>query len=70
MSITAEDRQTVRAAYGYSCGYCGVPETDIGGDLQIDHYRPITKGGEDDLDNLVYACVHCAIVSRAIIGLM
>lgn len=59
MSITAEDRQTVRAAYGYGCGYCGVPETDIGGELQIDHYRPITKGGKDNLDNLVYACVHC-----------
>ncbi len=59
MSITAEDRQVIRNAYGYCCGYCGVLESDIGGKLQIDHYRPITRGGGDDQDNLVYACVHC-----------
>jgi 5-methylcytosine-specific restriction endonuclease McrA len=59
MSITTEDRQAIREAFGFCCGYCGVSESDIGGELQIDHYRPSTKGGEDSLDNLVYACVHC-----------
>jgi len=59
MSITNEDRQAVRDAYGYCCGYCGVSESDIGGDLQLDHYRPVARGGSDDLDNLVYACEHC-----------
>lgn len=59
MSITAENRAAVQSAYGYCCGYCGVSEIDIGGELQIDHYRPRTKGGSDDVDNLVYACSHC-----------
>lgn len=59
MSITSEDRRAIREAYGYCCGYCSVSESDIGGKLQIDHYRPATKGGEDNLNNLVYACAHC-----------
>jgi hypothetical protein len=59
MTITTESRQAVREAYGYRCGYCGVSESDIGGELQIDHYQPITKSGADSPDNLVYACVHC-----------
>jgi len=59
MSVTAERRAAVRVAYDYRCGYCHVPESDIGGQLQIDHYRPLSKGGSDDVDNLVYACSHC-----------
>jgi len=59
MSITLSDRQAIREAFGFSCGYCGVSESDIGGQLEIDHYRPVTKGGNDQLNNLVYACVHC-----------
>lgn len=59
MTITMEDRQTVRTLYDHRCGYCGVSESDIGGELQIDHYQPITKDGGDSLHNLVYACVHC-----------
>ena len=59
MSITAQDRQEVRQTHNFRCGYCGVSESDIGGQLEIDHYRPTTKGGRDNLDNLVYACVHC-----------
>ena len=27
--------------------------------MQVDHYQPVTKGGSDDFDNLVYACSHC-----------
>ena len=59
MTITMESRQIVREAYDYRCGYCGVSESDIGGELQVDHYQPATKNGADSLDNLVYACVHC-----------
>lgn len=59
MTISPEDREVVRAAYGYRCGYCGVSEFDIGGKLQIDHYQPTAKGGSDGRENLVYACVHC-----------
>jgi hypothetical protein len=59
MSVTADIRELVRAAYDHCCGYCGVQEKDVGGLLEIDHYRPVATGGDDDLANLVYACVHC-----------
>lgn len=49
----------VRQRYQQCCGYCGVSETDAGGELTVDHYRPVTAGGEDGEDNLVYACFRC-----------
>ena len=27
--------------------------------MTVDHYRPLSAGGNDDLDNLVYACIRC-----------
>lgn len=59
MSITIEERREIREAFNYCCGYCGVTESDIGGELEIDHYQPSTRGGGDEVNNLVYACVHC-----------
>ncbi len=52
-------RESIRALYGFRCGYCGVTETEAGGQLEIDHFRPRSHGGEDALDNLVYACPTC-----------
>ena len=51
--------QTVRERYAFCCGYCGVSETDVGGELTVDHFRPISAGGDDSDANLVYACVRC-----------
>lgn len=51
--------QTVRQRYNFCCGYCGVSETDAGGDLTVDHFHPASAGGSDQIDNLVYACVRC-----------
>lgn len=59
MTITADIRSLVRARYKRCCAYCGVSETDVGGELEIDHFRPIVHGGTDHLDNLVYACTTC-----------
>ncbi|MGE0825235.1 MAG: HNH endonuclease [Candidatus Binatia bacterium] len=59
MTLTAEVRKTVRTAYNYRCGYCGVPESWAGGELEIDHFCPLSRGGPDTLDNLVYACTSC-----------
>ena len=28
--------------YNYQCGYCTVRETDVGGELEIDHFQPGT----------------------------
>lgn len=51
--------QTVRQRYAFRCGYCGVSEVEVGGELTVDHFRPVSAGGEDREENLVYACVRC-----------
>lgn len=59
MAIALETRAAVRTAYGGRCGYCGVHETAVGGELELDHYHPRAAGGSDDIENLVYACTAC-----------
>lgn len=59
MAISAEARATVRTAFGGRCGYCGVSETSVGGELEIDHFHPQAAGGSDDIENLVYSCTAC-----------
>ncbi len=49
----------VRQRYDFRCGYCGVSETSSGGELTIDHFRPVSRNGDDSDDNLVYACNRC-----------
>lgn len=52
-------REQVRQRANYACEYCGVSETDCGGELTIDHFQPKSFGGSDDQDNLVYCCTRC-----------
>jgi hypothetical protein len=52
-------REAVRLAYKYRCGYCSVQEEETGGKLEIDHFHPRSRGGGDDLGNLVYCCPIC-----------
>lgn len=59
MSLSSETRSAVRVAFDYRCGYCGVTEIWAGGELEIDHFRPVARGGSDALTNLVYACASC-----------
>jgi len=49
----------VRGRYGGCCGYCGVSEEDAGGEFTVDHFIPISDGGDDSDDNLVYCCFRC-----------
>ena len=51
--------KTIRDRFERRCGYCGVSEITVGGELTIDHYRPQAADGNDDQDNLIYACVRC-----------
>lgn len=39
----------------YTCQYCHV----IGGILEVDHVIPISRGGTNELSNLVTACRRC-----------
>lgn len=59
MAVGTETRAAARAAYGDRCGYCGVHETSVGGELEMDHFHPLVAGGSDEIENLVYACTAC-----------
>ena len=56
-----ECRRYIRKDFNKRCAYCGIREGDLAGedDFQIDHFIPISKGGEDLYDNLFYSCVTC-----------
>jgi hypothetical protein len=36
-----------------------VSETQVGAELTIDHFQPLSHGGSNDPDNWVYACHAC-----------
>ena len=59
MTIAAELRRHVREHAQFACEFCEVTETDTGGELTIDHFRPRTKGGHDETDNLLCCCTRC-----------
>ena len=42
----------------FRCRYCGKGPTD-GVDIEIDHVQPVSKGGQDEIANLVTACWKC-----------
>lgn len=57
--MDASQREGVRERYAYSCGYCGVHESDVGAILTVDHHHPTVHGGTNDDENLVYCCHRC-----------
>lgn len=52
-------RDAVRERFAFQCGYCGVHEDALGARLTIDHFQPVSQGGTNDIENLVYACHAC-----------
>lgn len=54
MTIPADLRKQIRQYANFACEFCGVTETDTGGQLTLDHYQPKAKGGEDRFENLLY----------------
>jgi 5-methylcytosine-specific restriction endonuclease McrA len=47
-------RREILSAWAGRCAYCGTE-----GDHDLDHVVPRARGGHDDVDNLVPACVPC-----------
>lgn len=43
---------------GFRCRYCGARPID-GVRLTVDHIKPRSKGGTDDIENLLTACSSC-----------
>lgn len=52
--FTREDWNRCLDAFNHSCAYCGSK-----GDLQQDHFVPLSKGGPYTRTNIVPACVSC-----------
>ena len=48
-------RELVFKRDNYTCQYCG----KVGGKLEADHVMPFSKGGSNELSNLVTACRKC-----------
>lgn len=42
---------------GFTCQYCGRTPPEVV--LEIDHVKPVSKGGTNDITNLVTACREC-----------
>src|SRR5690606_18117644 len=47
-------RRQVHERDYYACRYCGARQA-----LVVDHVVPVSRGGENELDNLVTACTSC-----------
>lgn len=57
MALTKKIRFEVFKRDGFKCGYCGqTPPAVI---LEIDHIEAISKGGSDDINNLLTSCFDC-----------
>ena len=54
-SLTAETKRTVLDRFDNSCANCGEKETY----LEIHHIVPLSRGGTDNIGNLVPLCWNC-----------
>lgn len=58
-SIPPAVLERVRQAAGFRCGYCHTQQKYLGARLEIDHIKPLAKGGTDDESNLWLAWPIC-----------
>lgn len=57
--IPEKIRNQVADRAGLRCEYCQVCESDSFLRFEIDHIISLKHGGENDPENLAYACPHC-----------
>lgn len=58
-----EVRLAVQAKTNGRCWYCG--QIDKERSMHIDHVKAFSRGGSDDINNLVWACRECNMGKRA-----
>ena len=56
-SLSKKTRFEVFKRDGFQCAYCGQSPPSVV--LEVDHIEPISKGGTDDVNNLITACFDC-----------
>lgn len=59
-SSSPEDIATIRMLQENRCHYCGVDLTAVQ-EPHLDHFIPLSRGGSNNPDNLVWACPTCNI---------
>ena len=57
MSLSKKIRFEVFKRDGFKCQYCGQTPPSV--TLEVDHINPVSKGGEDDINNLITSCFDC-----------
>ena len=55
-------KKEIRRRDGDGCGYCGIPLSQI--EVHLEHIRPASKGGGDELENLLLACEFCNMAKQ------
>jgi hypothetical protein len=53
--VSSSKKLAILKRDNYTCGYCA----KTGVELEIDHIKPVSKGGTNDLSNLITACKKC-----------
>jgi len=56
-SISKSIRFKVFKRDSFSCQYCGATPPSVV--LEVDHIHPVSKGGNNSLDNLITSCFEC-----------
>ena len=56
-SISKKIRFEVFKRDSFQCQYCGKSSPDVV--LNVDHIKPVAKGGDNDITNLITACFDC-----------
>lgn len=56
-SIPSQVRWSVLSRDRFTCRYCARSAPDV--ELRIDHVKAVSKGGTNDIENLVTACHDC-----------
>ena len=57
-SLKKKRKMIVLSRDGHRCQYCGLTVQD-GATLEVDHMKPLSKGGLDRMSNLITTCREC-----------
>jgi 5-methylcytosine-specific restriction endonuclease McrA len=58
-TLTAQEWQDILTFHNHACVYCGAT-----GNLEMDHFHPLSKGGDFTKNNIVPACRSCNASKR------
>jgi hypothetical protein len=59
VTVTTQQRRTIRELAGNCCEFCRIAEGARLAKFHIDHIIPVKHGGDDVISNLCLACLEC-----------